>query len=228
MAAAFVDPVFTSDGIFWPPDTYLRGVEKAVRGHGCLLVADEVQCGFGRTGSHLWGFAGSGITPDLVTLGKPMGNGYPVAAVVTRNEIAAQFAERTDLFSTFAGGPVASRAALAVLDVVAEEGLLERAENMGARLRTRLQELRTRHQCIGDVRGVGLLQGVELIRDRDTLTPDPSRTRKVVNGMRERGVLIGSTGPHDNVLKIRPPLAFSSADVTRFLETFAEVAKERL
>ena len=222
MAATFVDPVFTSDGIFWPPGTYLQGVEKAVRGHGSLLVADEVQCGFGRTGSHLWGFAASGITPDLVTLGKPMGNGYPVAAVVTRNEIAAQFAERTDLFSTFAGGPVASRAALAVLDVVAEEGLLERAENMGARLRLRLQELKTRHPCIGDVRGVGLLQGVELIRDRDTLTPDPSRTRKVVNGMRERGVLIGSTGPHDNVLKIRPPLVISSNDVDLVAATLDE------
>ena len=208
-AALFVDSLFTSDGIFAPPPTYLRSLKRLLEKEGALLVADEVQCGFGRTGSNLWSFEASGITPDFVTLGKPMGNGHPVAAVVTRREIAERFARKGDMFSTFGGNPVACRAALAVLDVIEGEDLMSRALEVGSGLRKRLDELKAHHPAIGDVRGAGLLIGVELIRDPETREPDPLLAGSIMNGMRERGVLIGTTGRADNVLKIRPPLVMT-------------------
>jgi 4-aminobutyrate aminotransferase-like enzyme/Ser/Thr protein kinase RdoA (MazF antagonist) len=231
-AAFYVDPLFTSDGIFAPPPFYLQEAVRRVHNAGCLVVADEVQCGFGRIGSHLWSFAASGITPDFVTLGKPMGNGHPVAAVVTRFEIAKRFASKTDLFSTFGGNPVACRAALAVLDVVEEEGLQDRAEKVGSRLRSNLEALMDRHGAIGDVRGAGLLIGVELVRNKETRVPAPDLAHAVLNGMKERGVLVGSTGPDGNVLKIRPPLVLSAEDadlVSRVLdESLTDVGDEEI
>jgi 4-aminobutyrate aminotransferase-like enzyme/Ser/Thr protein kinase RdoA (MazF antagonist) len=218
-AAFFVDSAFTSDGIFAPPAAYLHDVIRRVHEAGCLFVADEVQCGFGRSGSHLWSFESSGITPDLVTLGKPMGNGYPVAAVVTRSEIADRFASKTDMFSTFGGNPVAARAALAVLDVLEEAHLKERADVVGRRLRASLEALARRHSSVGDVRGTGLLIGVELVRDRRTREPAPRLTQTVMNRMKERGVLVGSTGREDNVLKIRPPLVLSDEEADAISET---------
>jgi 4-aminobutyrate aminotransferase-like enzyme/Ser/Thr protein kinase RdoA (MazF antagonist) len=214
-AALFVDSLFTSDGIFAPPPTYLQSLRQLLEDEGALLVADEVQCGFGRSGSNLWSFQASGITPDFVTLGKPMGNGHPVAAVVTRREIAERFAQKGDMFSTFGGNPVACRAALAVLDIVENEGLVSRAFEVGSHLRKGLDGLKSRHAAIGDVRGVGLLVGVELIRDPETREPDSPLAASLMNAMRERGVLIGTTGPAGNVLKIRPPLVLSheEADV---------------
>jgi 4-aminobutyrate aminotransferase-like enzyme/Ser/Thr protein kinase RdoA (MazF antagonist) len=214
-AALYVDPLYTSDGIFAPPADYLQDVLRRVRAGGCLLVADEVQCGFGRSGSHLWSFESSHVTPDLVTLGKPMGNGHPVAAVVTRAEIAERFASRSEMFSTFGGNPVACRAALAVLDVLESERLREHAQEVGRYLRTRLEALMDCYSSIGDVRGAGLLVGVELVRNGKAREPDPGLTHAVINHMRDHGVLVGSTGRDRNVIKIRPPLVlgFEEADL---------------
>jgi 4-aminobutyrate aminotransferase-like enzyme len=178
-----------------------------------------VQCGYGRTGADLWGFQAAGITPDFVTLGKPMGNGFPVAAVVTRAEIAERFAAKTDLFSTFGGNPVAARAALAVLDVIERENVLANVREVGARLRSGLEGLMERHGSIGEVRGAGLLLGVELVRDREKREADPDLAHRVMNEMRERGVLVGSTGPDDNVLKIRPPLVLKPAEADTIVST---------
>jgi 4-aminobutyrate aminotransferase-like enzyme/Ser/Thr protein kinase RdoA (MazF antagonist) len=208
-AAFYLDPLFTSDGIFTPPTTFIQHLVDLVRKAGGLFVADEVQCGFGRIGSHLWSFEGAGVTPDFVTLGKPMGNGYPVAAVVTRSEIAQRFATTSDMFSTFGGNPVACRAALAVLDVIEDEGLQQRALGVGARLRTNLESLKTRHTSIGDVRGLGLMIGVELVDDEGSRAPAPKLTDAVLNRMKNKRVLVGVTGPESNVLKIRPPLVLS-------------------
>jgi 4-aminobutyrate aminotransferase-like enzyme len=218
-AAFYVDSMFTSDGIFPPPSGLLQRAVRRLHDAGCLVVADEVQCGFGRIGSHMWSFQASGITPDFVTLGKPMGNGHPVAAVVTRAEIAERFATKTDMFSTFGGNPVASRAALAVLDVIEEEGLQQRAAAVGARLRSNLDEVMDAHSAIAEVRGTGLMIGVELVGDPETGAPAPDLAHSVMNDMKERGVLIGTTGPHGNVLKIRPPLVLTLEEADLIADT---------
>ena len=218
-AALFLDALFTSDGIFSPPPEYLQEVVRRVHDAGGLYVADEVQCGHGRSGLHLWGFQSSDVTPDLVTLGKPMGNGHPVAAVVTRSEIAERFAESSTMFSTFGGNPVACRAALAVLDVIEEDNLIERAHATGAGLRGGLEAVGARHEAVGDVRGAGLLFGVELVSDKEARRPAPRLAHAVVNEMKERGVLVGLTGPDENVLKIRPPLVLEDQDADVITET---------
>jgi 4-aminobutyrate aminotransferase-like enzyme/Ser/Thr protein kinase RdoA (MazF antagonist) len=211
LAATFVDGGFTSDGIRTPPPSELAAIVAATHAAGGLFVADEVQAGHGRTGEHLWSFATYGITPDLVTLGKPMGNGYPVAAVILRGEIANRFAAETTLFSTFGGNPVAACAALAVLDVIADERLIANAARVGARLHGALESLRSAHPSIADVRGRGLLVGVELVTGAGE--PDPGLAERVVNALRDDGILIGRTGRDGNVLKIRPPLVFAGEHV---------------
>lgn len=211
-AAMLLDPAWTSDGIFTDAPGYPAAALAAVHVAGGRLVADEVQAGFGRLGSHLWSFQRSGVTPDFVTLGKPMGNGHPVAAVITKAEIADEFAGRREpIFSTFGGNPVACAAALAVLDVLAEERLVERAADVGAHLRRGLDELARLHPVVREVRGAGLLLGVELA-GRDA-------AHVVVNGMRERGVLVGTCGRDENVLKIRPPLPFEREHADLLVET---------
>jgi 4-aminobutyrate aminotransferase-like enzyme len=211
-AAFFVDSLFTSDGIFIPQPSYLQNVVRRVHEAGGLIVADEVQCGFGRSGSHMWSFQRSSITPDFVTLGKPMGNGHPIAAVITRSEIAERFASKTDIFSTFGGNPVACRAALAVLDVVRDEALQHHAAVVGAALQSSLAGLMQHHDAIGDVRGAGLMIGVELVLDKSTREPAPAVAHEVMNRMRDHGVLVGVTGRNGNVLKIRPPLVLSAEE----------------
>lgn len=222
LATMFVDPAFTSDGILCPPPEYMRAVARAVREAGGLLVGDEVQSGHGRFGDHLWSFESSGIRPDIVTTGKPMGNGHPVAAVITRSDILDRVGERTHLFSTFGGNPVACAAALAVMDVIEEEGLQDNAREVGAYLREGLVGLMERHALIGDVRGRGLMVGVELVRDRSTREPAAAEAGAVVNAMRDRGVLVGSTGPAGNVVKIRPPLVFAREHADLLLATLDE------
>jgi 4-aminobutyrate aminotransferase-like enzyme len=204
LAATFIDAGLTSDGIHPLTPERLAAIVQATHDAGGLFVADEVQVGYGRSGEHLWTFAHLGATPDFVTLGKPMGNGYPVAAVLTRREIIDNFAFAGSVFSTFGGNPVAAQAGLAVLDVIADERIIPQVKRVGELLRRRLEELQTRFDEIVAVRGLGLLVGVQL--------DDPVRAKKVVNGMRERGVLIGRTGPMDDVLKIRPPLVFDEAN----------------
>jgi 4-aminobutyrate aminotransferase-like enzyme/Ser/Thr protein kinase RdoA (MazF antagonist) len=228
-AAVLVDGAFTSDGIYPAGPSYLEEVVRLTHAAGGLYVADEVQAGHGRSGEHLWSFAAAGITPDIVTMGKPMGNGYPVAALVTRSEIADRFAGEGEFFSTFGGNPPGAVAALTVLDVIADAQLIERVARVGSELRAGIERLADRHATAGEVRGQGLMIGVEMIRaGSSSRLPDPALADLVKNGLRERGVLIGTTGPDDNVLKIRPPLVFGSEHAGIFLEALAEVlASER-
>ena len=205
IAATFIDAGLTSDGIHPPPAARLGEIVRATHDVGGLFVADEVQAGYGRSGEHLWAFAHLGIAPDFVTLGKPMGNGYPVAAMLTRREIVEGSAFARRIFSTFGGNPVAAQAALAVLDVIDDERVIPHVKRVGGLLRDGLGDLRARRPAIVDVRGVGLLVGVEL--------DDPGRASAVVDAMREAGVLVGVTGPRDDVLKIRPPLVFGAEHV---------------
>jgi 4-aminobutyrate aminotransferase-like enzyme len=204
LAATFIDPAFTSDGIHPPTPARLGGIASATRDAGGLFVADEVQVGHGRSGEHLWSFAHLGIAPDFVILGKPMGNGYPVAAVLTRREIVESSAFAGRIFSTFGGNPVAAQASLAVLDVIDDERLVPHTKGVAKLLRERLERLRRDHPAIVDVRGLGLLIGVEL--------DGPERANAVMNGMRDAGVLVSRTGPRSDVLKIRPPLVFGTEE----------------
>jgi 4-aminobutyrate aminotransferase-like enzyme len=221
-AVTFVDGGFTSDGILAVPPGYVRALADITHEIGALYVADEVQVGHGRAGDGLWSFAANAVPADIVTMGKPMGNGHPVAAVITRRELTDRFAETTEWFSTFGGNPVACAAALAVLDVIEDERLIERAARVGPALRAAIAALMPAHPSIGDVRGVGLLSGVELVRDPATKEPDPALASAVKNAMRERGVLVGSTGPHDNVLKVRPPLVFGEEHVPCVVEALED------
>ena len=193
-----------------------------MRAAGGLCVADEVQAGFGRLGAHFWGFERSGVTPDIVTLGKPMGNGHPLAAVITRREIAAAFGEEGEYFNTFGGNPVAAAAGLAVLDVLERDRLPENAREVGRHLRTRLDDLRRRRPAIADVRGAGLFVGVDLARAPDFLEPDRDAAHRVMNAMRESGVLIGVDGPFGNVLKIRPPMPVGIEEVDLLVDALDE------
>jgi 4-aminobutyrate aminotransferase-like enzyme/Ser/Thr protein kinase RdoA (MazF antagonist) len=217
-ALTMIDGGFTSDGILAPHVAYVRALAERTHDVGALYVADEVQAGHGRTGEHLWSFAAIGVEADIVTMGKPMGNGHPVAAVVTRREIVERFATTTEWFSTFGGNPVASAAALAVLDVLEDERLLERAAHVGPALREAIVNLRPAHPSIGDVRGLGMLTGIDLVRDPDTKEPDPDLATLVTNSLRARGVLVGTTGPAGNVLKVRPPLAFHDEHIAPVTE----------
>jgi 4-aminobutyrate aminotransferase-like enzyme/Ser/Thr protein kinase RdoA (MazF antagonist) len=218
-AALIVDTSYTSDGVLVAPDGYHAALAAAAREAGALVVADEVQAGFGRTGEHLWSFAAAGLEPDLVTLGKPMGNGHPVAAVIARRADVDRLAARTEFFSTFGGNPVAAAAGLSVLDVIRDEELIARAAAVGARLLAGLEALASRHAAIAAVRGRGLLLGVELVDPGATTEPGRAAdlAERVLDGARDRGVLIGSTGPHDNVLKIRPPLVVGPDDADRIV-----------
>ena len=216
-AALFVDTVFASNGIIDPAPGYLEGLRARVHAAGGLFVADEVQAGFGRSGSHMWGYERGGVVPDIVTLGKPIGNGHPIGALVMRRELAERFAARAHFFSTTGGNPVSCAAGLAVLEVIEREGLRENAARVGAELRAGIEALAQRHALIGDVRGAGLFLGVELVRDRETREPAEAGTRAVLNALRRDGVLVGREGRHGNVLKIRPPIVFRSSHVERFL-----------
>ena len=223
LAAMYIDPAFTADGILSPPPAYLREAARRVRALGGLLVADEVQAGHGRSGTHLWSFHASGIEPDMVVMGKPMGNGFPVAALVARSQVLRAVPEETELFSTFGGNPVAGTAALAVLAVIEDEHLVTNAAEVGSYLRQGLVKLAERHALIGDVRGEGLLLGVELVDDQATRAPAAGRARKVTEAMRQRGILLGATGPAGNVLKIRPPLVFQREHADLLVQTLDDV-----
>jgi 4-aminobutyrate aminotransferase-like enzyme len=208
LATTVVDGSFISDGMRGPAHGWIRRTVAATRAHGGLYVADEVQAGFGRTGDALWSIAAAEVAPDFITLGKPMGNGFPVAAVLTRSELADPFIEATDYFSTFGGNTVAAAAGLAVLRVIEADGLVGRARALGAHLRGRLEELAGRAPALGDVRCWGLMAGVDVLDDGGR--PDPARARRIVNALRRRGVLIGQTGPLGDILKIRPPLVVTT------------------
>jgi 4-aminobutyrate aminotransferase-like enzyme len=211
-AAAILDGLIISDRIDDLDPGYVPDLVAQTHDAGALWIADEVQAGHGRTGA-MWAFDRFGVFPDFVTLGKPMGNGHPVAAVITRSEIVQSLAGPTTLFSTFGGNPVSAAAALAVRDVIGDERVLERVDAAGRALRAAVSELATNHEAIGDIRGPGLACGVEIVSDRAAKTPDSDRARAVGEQLRDHGVLVSTTGRDRNILKVRPPLAFTAAHV---------------
>ncbi|HET9982608.1 MAG TPA: aminotransferase class III-fold pyridoxal phosphate-dependent enzyme [Longimicrobiales bacterium] len=226
VAAFFAEPLPGCGGQIVPPDGFLAEAFRHVRAAGGVAVADEVQVGFGRAGSHFWAFQADGAVPDIVTMGKPIGNGHPLGAVVTTPEIAGSFANGMEYFNTFGGNPVSCAVGLAVLDVIEQEELQERARRVGARLLDGLRGLMARHDLVGDVRGRGLYLGVELVTDRDAQGPAPRHASYVVERMRDRGILLSTDGPLHNVIKIKPPLQFSEEDADRVVAELDEVLGE--
>ena len=212
IAAFLTEPFQGVGGVTHGAPNYLREAYAIVREHGGLCIADEVQSGFGRTGAHYWGFQNWGVVPDIVTMAKGIGNGLPLAAVTTRRDIAEKLTQRIH-FNTYGGNPVSMAAGLAVLEVIDEEKLQENSRIVGGRFKAGLQELATRHRLIGDVRGMGLMLGVELVRDRQTKEPAKEETLAVLEHMRELGVLIGKGGLYGNVLRIKPPMCITAEDV---------------
>jgi len=213
---------FSSEGLPTVPAGFMAKALAHVHAAGGLFIADEVQAGFGRLGSHFWGHQMLGVVPDIVTLGKPMGNGHPLAAVIARPELINGFTERNMYFNTFAGNPVSAAVGAAVLDVLEDERLVENARVVGDYTLARLAKLAERHAIIGDVRGAGLFFAVELVSDRGSKTPAPAQTKRVVNRMRELGVLISRIGMHDNILKIRPPMPFSKQNADLLIDRLNE------
>ncbi len=216
-AAFVVDTIMSSSGIVSPPPGYFHKVAGIIRRAGGLFIADEVQPGFGRTGRNFWGFEADDLVPDIVTLGKPMGNGHPLAAVVTRRDLIESFGKNAQYFNTFGGNPVSSAAGLAVLDIIERENLQRNALDVGKFIIDGLERLAENHDCIGDVRGSGLFLAVELVMDREARTPATELAGQVVENLRERGVLTGTIGPDSNILKVRSPMTLSTNDAEYFL-----------
>ena len=214
--ALIVDTIFSSDGVRPDPSGFLAPAAAAIRAKGGLFIADEVQPGFGRTGGQMWGFQRHGLVPDMVSLGKPMGNGYPMAGLVLQPEILADFGTKSRYFNTFGGNAVAAAVGLAVLDVIQDEGLMQNAATVGAAFAQGLRDLSSRHDSIGETRAAGLFLGTDILTDGK---PDGAKAVRLVNDLRREGILISATGTQGHILKIRPPLPFSQANVDQFLTT---------
>jgi alanine-glyoxylate transaminase / (R)-3-amino-2-methylpropionate-pyruvate transaminase len=212
IAAFIAEPIQGAGGVYHGAKNYLKEVYAIVREAGGLCIADEVQTGFGRTGDHYWGFENFDVTPDFVTMAKGIGNGVPLGAVTTRMEIAQKLAQKLH-FNTFGGNPVSMAASLAVLDVIDEEHIQANAKKLGARFKSGLEKLAKSHKLIGDVRGMGLMIGVELVRDRGTKEPATGETADLLEAAREMSVLVGKGGMNGNVLRIKPPMCITEADV---------------
>ena len=229
VAGLLIETMLSCAGQVPLPKGYLEAVSEAVRKEGGLLIADEVQGGFGRVGSSMWAFDDSEVTPDIVVMGKPMGNGHPMGAVFTTKEVASAFGEM-EFFSTFGGNPVSCAIGSAVLDVIEQEKLMEGASSLGKRLMDGLNSLMDSHQIVGDVRGRGLFLGIELVRDRATKEPADIEAAFLVDMMREKGVLLSTDGPLHNVIKIKPPMVLTAYDVDDALqkldETLANCGKQ--
>ena len=222
-AAFLSESLLSCAGQIEPPQGYLTAAYEHARAAGALCIADEIQVGFGRLGSHMWGFETQGALPDIVTLGKPMGNGHPIGAVVTTREIAEAFDNGMEFFSSFGGNPVSTAIALAVLDILKDEKLQANATTVGTALKTGLDTLMQSHGCIGDVRGRGLFLGIEFVNSRESLTPAPEIAHYVVEHLKKRGILLGSDGPDHNVIKIKPPMSFSGSDADRVINELDQV-----
>lgn len=223
-AMLLLDTSFVSDGIYTSPKGYLKTLSDETHTAGGLFVADEVQGGFGRFGEHFWGFEFDDVVPDIVTMGKPMGNGHPIAAVVTRPEIAEAIAKEAGYFNTFGGNPVSCAAGLAVLEVIEKEGLQQNALEVGQYLRERLVLLKKDYPMIGEIHGSGLLQGIDI--EKPDGSPDPELADRMMNHMRENGVLIGTTGRHYQTLKIRPPIVFQREHADILVEALMKALAE--
>lgn len=218
-ALLILDTVFSSDGLWLDPPGFLAAAAAAIRAEGGLFLADEVQPGFGRTGGQMWGFQRHGVLPDMVSLGKPMGNGYPVAGLVIQPQVVAEFGVQARYFNTFGGNAVAAATALAVLTVIEEEGLRQNAAATGQIFRDGLEAMARADDRLGEVRGAGLFLAVDILRDGAPSAPEAAR---IVNGLRDRGALISATGPQGHVLKIRPPLPFQPDHAGIFLQALRE------
>ena len=223
LGAFMAESLIGCGGQVIPAPGFLSAAADAVRSAGGVVIADEVQVGFGRVGSHLWAFESQGLVPDIVTLGKPIGNGHPMAAVVTTKEIASSFVTGMEYFNTFGGNPVSCAVGLAVLDVIERQGLQQHALEVGTRLLDGLRGLQERHPLVGDVRGLGLFLGVELVRDHETLEPADTEASQVIDEMKARGFLLSTDGPLHNVLKIKPPMVLTEQDVDETLVALDEV-----
>ena len=225
--AGFIsEPLLGNQGGVQPPAGYLAGAYEAVRTAGGVCIADEIQVGYGRTGSSFWAFEHEGVVPDIVAVAKATGNGHPVGAVICRAEIADALGRRAAFFSSTGGGPVSCEVGIAVLDAIAEEGLQDNALRVGSRLNQALQALADDHELIGAVHGRGLYQGVDLVVDRTTREPAPVHARWVCERMRELGVIVQPTGDHGNVLKVKPPLCITDADGELFVATLDQALRE--
>ena len=225
VAAFIAEPIQGVGGVTSGEPAYFQKAYEITRAYGGLCIADEVQTGFGRTGDHFWGFQHFGVVPDIVTMAKGLGNGVPIAAVTTRREIAETLKQRLH-FNTFGGNPVSMAQGLAVMDVIEEEGLQKNARAVGGHCIEGLQRLMTRHALIGDVRGKGLMLGMELVRDRRSKEPATQEAAAVLEKARERGVLIGKTGLFGNVLRIKPPLCITREDIDFALDVLDEALGE--
>lgn len=226
VAAFLAESILSCGGQIVLPEGYLQAAYKQVRAAGGLCIADEVQVGFGRVGECFWGFELQGVVPDIVTMGKPIGNGHPLAAVVTSPAVAEAFANGMEFFNTFGGNPVSAAIGQTVLDVIREERLQENALTVGRQLREGLLELQARFPIIGDVRGPGFFQGIELVSDPETREPAAAEATYLANRMRQRGILMSTDGPQHNVLKIKPPMCFGSQQSSFLLENLALVLQE--
>jgi 4-aminobutyrate aminotransferase-like enzyme/Ser/Thr protein kinase RdoA (MazF antagonist) len=222
LAAFIAESLPSSAGQIVLPDGYLKAAYEAARKAGAVMIADEVQIGFGRVGSHLWAFETQGVVPDIITMGKPIGNGHPMSALVTTEEIAESFANGMEYFNTFGGNPVSCAVGLKVLEIIARDRLKENAAAIGDYLLTRMRALKDKHAVIGDVRGLGLMLGIDLVIDHKTKAPATERAGRVVERCRQLGVLIGTDGPFDNVVKMRPGLIFTRANADHLMQVLTQ------
>ena len=222
-SSLIIDPFFANEGFPDLPQGWLDPVQAVVKKAGGVIIADEVQPGFGRVGTHFWGHQKIGLKPDIVTMGKPMGNGLPIAAMAARAAVLDDFARGVPYFNTFGGNPVSCAAAMAVLEEIEDNGLVENARVVGEHARGRLETLKQKYEFIGDVRGSGLIFGAEMVLDRETKEPASDFTDRVINAMRHRGVIHSKLGRHKNTLKIRPPLPFSIENADLLFDTLDDV-----
>jgi len=230
VAAFYMESLQSCGGQVIPPPEYLRNVIKHVHAAGGVVVADEVQTGFGRVGEKFWAYElqGDDVVPDIVTMGKPMGNGFPVSAVACRRDLAEAFGHGMEYFNTFGGNPVSCAAALAVMDVLEKEKLQENAHIVGQYMLTRLKELQKKYpQVIGDVRGVGLFAGIDMVTDTQKRTPATDLAQRILMTMRQKHVCLSSEGPYGNIIKIKPPICFSKADVDEMVTKLDETIGEK-
>jgi 4-aminobutyrate aminotransferase-like enzyme len=223
IAGFIAESILSCGGQIVLPDGYLTEAYKHVRNAGGVCIADEVQVGFGRVGSHFWAFETQGVVPDIVTMGKPMGNGHPIAAVVTTPEIAASFNNGMEYFNTFGGNSVSCAVGTAVLDVIERENLQTNALEVGEHLMAGLRSLKPKHAIIGDVRGLGLFVGIEFVRDHNTLEPADTEASTIVEKMKDRGILLSTDGPLHNVIKMKPPIVFTKENAEFLVKNLDEV-----
>ena len=227
VSAFIFEPIMGCGGQIIPPNGFLSSSLKMIRDNQGICIADEVQVGFGRMGDSFWGFETQDIVPDIVTLGKSIGNGHPLSVVVTSEELSDEFNNGMEYFNSFGGNPVSCAIGHAVLNVIEEEELQKNALTVGNKLKSLLNELMSVHDIIGDVRGKGLFLGIEIIKDLATLEPYQKMTHKIVNEMRNKGILLSSDGPDHNVIKIKPPMVFSSANALFLVETLDKILSKK-